>query len=170
MEYANIKMRNNSAIYNIETAGIFVMPGSFCIAETEHGVDYGEVLASVPRCKSHECETRGKLLRLATDDDKLQIAQLEDLEKRAFTECRAKSIGKLEMTLVNVKAVFDRSKIIFYFVAENRVDFRELVRDLAGIFRTRIEMRQIGVRDKARMMGGYGTCGERLCCTKRCCR
>ena len=167
MEYTSLRMRNNSAIYNVDTNGIFVQPGTGCVAETEHGTDYGIVLSCIPECRSHECETRGKLLRIATPDDEAQIPVIEDLEKRAFTECRQKAHDKkLDMTLVNVKSVFDRSKIIFYFVAENRVDFRELVRDLAGIFRTRIEMRQIGVRDKSRMVGGFGTCGEQLCCTK----
>ncbi|HQQ22268.1 MAG TPA: regulatory iron-sulfur-containing complex subunit RicT [Spirochaetota bacterium] len=167
MEFTSVKMRNNCAIYNLDSNNIFINPGSACIAETEHGVDIGYVLSGIPACKSQECEARGKILRLASDDDIAQANSLIDLEKRSFEECKLKAKEKnLDMTLVNVKAIFDKSKIIFYFVAENRVDFRELVRDLAGIFKTRIEMRQIGVRDKSRIIGGHGTCGQSLCCTK----
>ena len=167
MEYTSIKMRNNSSIYNVDSGNIFIQPGSLCIAETEHGVDIGTALGTVSSCKNQECEARGKIIRLASEADIIEADALIDLEKKAFEECKSKAKEKnLDMTLVNVKAVFDKSKIIFYFVAENRVDFRELVRDLAGIFRTRIEMRQIGVRDKARIIGGHGTCGESLCCTK----
>ena len=167
MEFTSVKMRNNCAIYNLDSNNIFSNPGSACIAETEHGVDIGYVLSGIPACKSQECEARGKILRLASDDDIAQANSLIDLEKRSFEECKLKAKEKnLDMTLVNVKAIFDKSKIIFYFVAENRVDFRELVRDLAGIFKTRIEMRQIGVRDKSRIIGGHGTCGQSLCCTK----
>jgi len=87
------------------------------------------------------------------------------VEKKAFDLCKEKAKNKkLDMKLVSVKSLFDKTKIIFYFVAENRIDFRELVRELASVFRTRIEMRQIGVRDEARLVGGYGPCGRQLCC------
>lgn len=166
MEFMTIKFRKNSAIYLIRNEdGIVTSPGINVIAETEHGIDYGTVLLSGIHKEIDQNEVRGKVLRVATEEDTSKIEELDDIEKRAFTTCREKHIEKkLEMKLVNVKCLFDRSKIIFYFVAENRIDFRELVRDLASVFRTRIEMRQIGVRDESRQICGYGSCGRPLCC------
>jgi cell fate regulator YaaT (PSP1 superfamily) len=165
MEITSVKFRKNNAVYILRTEGIAAPAGSDCVAETEHGIDYGSVLSTVTRDDIDAKEIKGKLLRVATDEDKSKIAEIEDTEKKAFVACRDKHREKkLDMKLVNVKCLFDKSKIIFYFVAENRIDFRELVRDLASVFRTRIEMRQIGVRDEARMIGGYGSCGRHLCC------
>lgn len=165
MEISSVKFRKNNAVYIVKTEGIAAAAGTLCLAETEHGVDIGTILKTVTRDNIDEKEIKGKLVRLATDDDKSKIAELDDIEKKAFVSCREKhKEKKLEMKLVNVKCLFDRSKIIFYFVAENRIDFRELVRELASIYRTRIEMRQIGVRDESRMLGGFGSCGRHLCC------
>ena len=165
MEISSVKFRKNNAVYIVKAEGITAPAGTLCIAETEHGVDIGTLLKTVTRDNVDEKEIKGKLVRLATPDDKSKIAELDDIEKKAFVSCRDKhKEKKLEMKLVNVKCLFDRSKIIFYFVAENRIDFRELVRELASIYRTRIEMRQIGVRDESRMLGGFGSCGRHLCC------
>jgi cell fate regulator YaaT (PSP1 superfamily) len=165
MELFTIKFRKNNAVYLIKPEGLFVLPGSKCIAETEHGVDLGIVLKTGLNKEIDEKEVKGHLIRLATEDDILKLPELEDIEKKAFAACKEKYKEKnLDMKLVTVKSLFDRTKIIFYFVAENRIDFRELVRELASIFRTRIEMRQIGVRDESRMIGGYGSCGRSLCC------
>jgi len=165
MELFTIRFRKNNAVYLIKPEGMFVLPGSKCIAETEHGVDLGTVLKTGLVKEIDEKEIKGHLIRLATDEDIAKLPELDEIEKKAFVMCREKyKEKKLDMKLVTVKSLFDRTKIIFYFVAENRIDFRELVRDLASIFRTRIEMRQIGVRDESRMIGGYGSCGRSLCC------
>jgi cell fate regulator YaaT (PSP1 superfamily) len=96
------------------------------------------------------------------------LPEIDAIEDKAFKICKEKAVAKkLDMKLISVKCLFDKTKIIFYFVAENRIDFRELVRELAAIFRTRIEMRQIGVRDEARLVGGYGPCGRQHCCVHK---
>ena len=165
MELTTVKFRINNAVHLIRTEGILALAGTDVIAETEHGVDIGVVLNSVVKSGIDEKEIKGKLLRVATEEDMSKLPEIEELEKKAFGVCRDKhKEKKLDMKLVNVKCLFDRTKIIFYFVAENRIDFRELVRDLASVFRTRIEMRQIGVRDESRQIGGYGSCGRTLCC------
>ena len=106
-----------------------------------------------------------KVIRKATKDDLRRVAENELKAKNAFTQCEKKIAERgLEMKLVDVEYTFDNSKILFYFTADGRVDFRELVKDLAGMFRTRIELRQIGVRDEAKMIGGLGICGRPFCC------
>ncbi|HDP79291.1 MAG TPA: stage 0 sporulation protein [Spirochaetes bacterium] len=165
METTGVKLRNSFQIYYVNTNRLFVKRDTLCIIETEHGIDMGRVFRCPSHMKSKPAEAKGKLLRKATRDDLKHIPEIEALERKAFRVCREKvHEKKLDMKLVSVKALFDRTKIIFYFVAENRIDFRELVRDLATVFRTRIEMRQIGVRDEARIVGGYGPCGRQLCC------
>ncbi|OHD65892.1 MAG: hypothetical protein A2176_03535 [Spirochaetes bacterium RBG_13_51_14] len=165
MEISAVKLRNSYQINYVDTNNLFVNQNALCVVETEHGVDIGNVF----KCRKYQSasglEVKGKLLRLITQDDLKQIPEIEAIERNAFNKCREKARAKnLDMKLISVKCLFDRTKIIFYFVAENRIDFRELVRDLASIFRTRIEMRQIGVRDEARLVGGYGPCGKQLCC------
>jgi cell fate regulator YaaT (PSP1 superfamily) len=165
MELYIVKFRKNNAVYIIKPEGIFILPGSKVIAETEHGIDLGLMLKSCIKPDIDEKEVKGKIIRLANEEDVARLPELEELEKKAYAVCKEKyREKKLDMKLVSVKGLFDRTKIIFYFVAENRIDFRELVRDLAAVFRTRIEMRQIGVRDESRMIGGYGSCGRPLCC------
>ena len=161
-ETAQVKLRKSNAICFADINHLFIKKGSLCILETEHGVDIGTLCH---KGNPEKKNTGGKILRLAKTEDIQQLPEIESLEARAFDVCRNKAKEKkLEMKLVSVKCLFDKSKIIFYFVAESRVDFRELVRDLASVFRTRIEMRQIGVRDEARLVGGYGHCGRHLCC------
>ncbi|MGL4368491.1 MAG: PSP1 domain-containing protein, partial [Spirochaetota bacterium] len=165
MELSSVKFRKNNAVYILRTDGVPVQKGGKCVAETEHGIDMGLVLNVADRTGVDDKEIKGKILRVATEEDIAKTVELSELEQKAFETCRGKyKEKKLDMKLVNVKCLFDKTKIIFYFVAENRIDFRELVRDLAAIFRTRIEMRQIGVRDEARMIGGFGSCGRHLCC------
>jgi cell fate regulator YaaT (PSP1 superfamily) len=121
-----------------------------------------------PSPEGQGLEVKGRAVRLMTPEDMEKLPEIEALEKKAFDMCREKAKAKnLDMKLVAVKSLFDRTKIIFYFVSENRIDFRELVRELAAVFRTRIEMRQIGVRDEARLVGGYGPCGKELCCVNQ---
>jgi cell fate regulator YaaT (PSP1 superfamily) len=161
-----VKLRNTYQMCFAETNNLFIKTGTSCIVETEHGIDIGRV------CKKHIVnrekagDIKSRLIRVIVPEDLGRIPEIESIEKKAYTVCRDKAKEKnLDMKLVSVKCLFDKTKIIFYFVAENRIDFRELVRELASIFRTRIEMRQIGVRDEARLVGGFGSCGRELCCT-----
>jgi len=165
MEISAIRLRNSYQINYVDTNNLFVTQNSFCVVETEHGLDIGHVFKCRKCAGGTPSEVKGKLLRLATEEDLKHIPEIEAIEKNAFAKCREKAKARnLDIKLISVKCLFDRTKIIFYFVAENRIDFRELVRELASIFRTRIEMRQIGVRDEARLVGGYGPCGKQLCC------
>jgi cell fate regulator YaaT (PSP1 superfamily) len=165
MEITGVKLRNSHQIYYVDTNHMFLMRNALCVIETEHGVDMGRVFKCPAHSRRKGVEAKGKLLRKATVDDLKTLPDIESLEKKAFKVCREKAREKkLDMKLISVKCLFDKTKIIFYFVAESRIDFRELVRDLATVFRTRIEMRQIGVRDESRIIGGFGPCGRELCC------
>jgi len=142
--------------------------GENIVVETEKGLVLGKVLSP-----PHEKEKRfflkspRKVIRKATPEDQEQFEKNQQLEKEAFQFCLRKIKEKgLNMKLVKTEVLLDRSKALFYFTSEKRVDFRELVRDLAGEFRMRIEMRQIGVRDEAKMICGIGSCGRELCCAK----
>ena len=165
MEVSAVRLRNSYQVYFVDTNNLFLTQNTLGIVETEHGVDIGNVMQCRSYQNNNSIEIKGKLIRKATDDDLSHLPEIEEIEKKAFDKCREKARNKnLEMKLISVKCLFDKTKIIFYFVAENRIDFRELVRELASVFRTRIEMRQIGVRDEARLVGGYGPCGKELCC------
>jgi cell fate regulator YaaT (PSP1 superfamily) len=144
-----------------------VKPGDLVIVESEHGGDLAAVIDdSSPQCK-HPYAARGavQILRRASEDDIRKFRWLREKEQRAFTFCldRIRDRG-LPMKLVQVRYYFNEKKGIFYYTADGRIDFRELVKDLAKELRMRIEMRQVGVRDEAKMLGGLGVCGRRLCC------
>ncbi|MCP4133128.1 MAG: stage 0 sporulation protein [bacterium] len=165
MEISAVKLRNSYQVYYVDTNHLFIQQNTLSVVETEHGIDIGKVMKHSGLRKAPKVEVQGKLLRKATPKDIEQIPEIVSVEKRAFDVCKEKTKSKkLAMKLVSVKCLFDKTKIIFYFVAENRIDFRELVRELASVFRTRIEMRQIGVRDEARLVGGFGPCGREHCC------
>jgi cell fate regulator YaaT (PSP1 superfamily) len=165
MDVSAVKLRNSYQIYFVDTDNLFLRQNSQCVVEIEHGVDIGRVVKIRGYQNNPSISVTGKVLRKATALDLDKLSELVSIEDRAFAVCREKAKAKnLEMKLVSVKCLFDKTKIIFYFVAENRIDFRELVRELAAVFRTRIEMRQIGVRDEARIVGGYGPCGKPMCC------
>ena len=168
MKVSAVRLRNSFQIYYIDNNNIFLNQNTLSVVETEHGIDLGRVM-KIKKCQDCEnVQVTGKLLRKATSEDMEQIPAIEELEKKAYDICKEKARAKnLNMKLISVKSLFDRTKIIFYFVAENRIDFRELVRELASVFRTRIEMRQIGVRDEARLVGGYGPCGRIQCCVNQ---
>lgn len=136
------------------------------IVETARGIEFGHVVVGPREINENEIfQPLKKVLRVATEEDIKQVKENETKEKEAFKLCLEKiSEHNLPMKLIEVEYTFDNSKIIFFFTAEGRVDFRELVKDLASIFRTRIELRQIGVRDEAKMLGGIGACGRVLCC------
>jgi cell fate regulator YaaT (PSP1 superfamily) len=142
--------------------------GDACIVKTDSGLRLGEVAVEPHGIdfRPHCLERLFKVVRKATKDDIKRQDELLELEDRAFKVCESKiEERELPMKLVEVEAAFDKSRIVFYFRSETRVDFRELVKDLAHQFRTRIELRQIGVRDEARMVGGLGCCGRMLCCS-----
>lgn len=165
MNITGIRLRNSYQTCYVDTNNLFIKRNSLCLAETEHGIDIGRVTKCSCHTGHRDLDVKGKLIRMTTEEDLKKLPDIESIEEKAFTVCREKASEKnLEMKLVSVKCLFDKTKIIFYFVSENRIDFRELVRDLASIFRTRIEMRQIGVRDESRIIGGYGPCGRQLCC------
>ncbi|MGN0468380.1 MAG: stage 0 sporulation family protein [Acutalibacteraceae bacterium] len=140
--------------------------GDNVIVETARGIEFGQVTMTNKNIEDDEISSPLKpVLRKATENDYKIVEENKIKEKKAFNICCEKiEKHKLNMKLVDVEYTFDSSKILFYFTAENRVDFRELVKDLASVFRTRIELRQIGVRDQAKMIGGLGVCGRPFCC------
>ena len=141
--------------------------GEAVIVETARGLEYGKVSMAVKEVEEEEIVAPLKeIVRIATENDKAQMEKNKKKEQEAFVICEEKiAAHKLDMKLVDVEYTFDGNKILFYFTAEGRVDFRELVKDLASVFRTRIELRQIGIRDEAKMLGGIGICGRSLCCS-----
>jgi cell fate regulator YaaT (PSP1 superfamily) len=141
--------------------------GDRIVVHTERGDELGEILSeATPRAVEYLSEpTKGKIVRVMTDDDLAQLHEVQDREDQAFRRCcdfiHERS---LQMDLIDVEHLFGGERLIFYFVAEKRVDFRELVKDLAREYRTRIEMRQVGVRDEAKLLADYGDCGKPVCC------
>ena len=165
-EVIGVRFKNTGKVYYFDPQGIQVEKGSMAIVETARGLECGEVaLANREVADESIVQPLRRLIRLATPEDLKKVAENHIKEKKAFRACEKKIAERgLEMKLVDVEYTFDNSKILFYFTADGRVDFRELVRDLAGMFRTRIELRQIGVRDEAKMLGGMGICGRPFCC------
>lgn len=166
-EIIGVRFKSVGKIYYFSPAELEIKAGERVIVETARGVECGEVVFGNKEVPDEEIVAPLKaVIRIATEDDFKQIEKNKIKEKDAFGICEEK-IAKLglNMSLVDVECTFDNSKLLFYFTAENRVDFRELVKELAAIFRTRIELRQIGVRDEAKMMGGLGLCGRQFCCS-----
>ena len=161
-----IRFKKACKIYYFDPAERGVAKGDHAIVETARGVEYGEVVIG-PRevDESSIVPPLKPVMRKATAEDDLKLAENKIREKEAFNICLRKIKNhELPMRLIDVEFTFDVNKIIFYFTADGRIDFRELVKDLASVFRTRIELRQIGVRDEAKMLGGIGSCGRPLCC------
>ena len=161
-----IRFKKACKIYYFDPAASGVAKGDHAIVETARGVEYGEVVIG-PRevDESSIVPPLKPVMRKATAEDDLKLAENIIREKEAFNICLRKIKNHdLPMRLIDVEFTFDVNKIIFYFTADGRIDFRELVKDLASVFRTRIELRQIGVRDEAKMLGGIGSCGRPLCC------
>lgn len=166
MLVVGIRFKKACKIYYFDPAGKAVEKGDFAVVETARGIEYGEVVIG-PRDVSEEelVQPLKPVLRKATQEDTKKFLDSKEKEKEAFSVCEEKiRVHNLSMRLVDVEYTFDVSKIIFYFTADGRIDFRELVKDLAAVFRTRIELRQIGVRDQAKMLNGIGSCGRSLCC------
>ncbi len=162
-----VRFKRAGKVYYFDPAEHPLSPGAKVVVETARGIEYGEVAVGPKDVPEEQVvQPLKRVIRPGTEKDAVIAAENKRKEKEAFGIALKKiqSHG-LEMTLVDVEYTFDGSKIIFYFTADGRIDFRELVRDLAGTFRTRIEMRQIGVRDEAKLLGGIGPCGRVLCCT-----
>ena len=161
-----VQFQKNGKMYYFDANGIEAQNGSFVIVDTVRGFDLGEVVLTpreIPMLQ--DTESLKKVIRIATDQDIQRGRENRIKEKEAFGICQKKiAEHKLEMKLVSVEYSFDGSKILFYFTANGRVDFRSLVKDLASVFKMRIELRQIGVRDEAKMLGGLGPCGRTICC------
>lgn len=162
-----IRFKKAGKIYYFDPDGIEINQGEDAIVETIRGIEFGNMVVGPREVADEEITSPlKKVIRKATLVDVKQMETNEAKEKEAFNICQKKiSEHDLPMKLVDVEYTFDANKIIFYFTAEGRIDFRELVKDLAAIFRTRIELRQIGVRDEAKMIGGLGSCGRVLCCS-----
>ena len=164
---ASVRFRSGSKSYYFDPRDLQVEAGQDVIVETAQGVEFGQCTEG-----NHEVNDESvvkplrPIIRIATDNDRHTAAYHRGREKEIFEICQKKiQQHKLEMKLVRVECSFDGSKILFFFTADGRVDFRELVKDLAGVFRSRIELRQIGVRDEAKMLGGLGMCGRPFCCS-----
>jgi cell fate regulator YaaT (PSP1 superfamily) len=164
-----VRLRDSGQTYFYNaTQELDLKEGDYVILEHDRGLDYGQIIS--PKDTTAEAESKEqpkKILRLAGADDLKQIADNRLKSREAFNAC-AKKIEehKLDMKLVRAEYSFDRTKIVFYFTSAGRVDFRNLVKDLAKIFKARIELRQIGVRDEAKIFGGFGPCGRELCCAR----
>ncbi len=165
-EVIGVRFKNTGKVYYFDPGQEKLSCGERVIVETARGVECGEVaMANREVNDSTIVQPLRKLVRKATKDDLRRAEENRRKEKDAFRICEEKIAERgLEMKLVEVEYTFDNSKILFYFTADGRVDFRELVKDLASQFRTRIELRQIGVRDEAKMLGGMGICGRPFCC------
>ena len=163
-----VRLRSLGPIFSYSASEIQLKEGDYVIVEHDRGVDYGVVISPNEAVAANKSkEPLKKILRVAADNDIKQIEDNRVKAKDAAVTCGSKiQEHKLEMKLVYGEYSFDKTKIVFYFTANGRVDFRELVKDLAKIFKARIELRQIGVRDEARFFGGFGPCGRELCCAK----
>ncbi len=166
-EIIGVRFKAGGKLYYFNPNGEHVDVGQSVIIETSKGVEFAECVQSNTMVDEMELVTTLRpMLRVATEEDFRQVEKNKEREKSAFDICQQKiQEHKLDMKLVEVKYSFDGSKILFFFTADGRVDFRGLVKDLAAVFHTRIELRQIGVRDEARMMGGLGICGRPFCCS-----
>ncbi|MBP1548554.1 MAG: stage 0 sporulation family protein [Oscillospiraceae bacterium] len=165
-EIIGVRFKSAGKVYYFSPAEIKAENGDMVIVETARGVECGEVVMPNRQVEDDKITVPLKsIIRKATPADLKIIEQNKTKEENAFKICQEKILAhKLDMKLVDVECTFDNNKLLFYFTAETRVDFRELVKDLAAVFRTRIELRQIGVRDEAKILGGLGICGREFCC------
>jgi len=162
-----VRFKYAGKIYYFDPDNLDVKAGDYVIVETARGLEFGKTVIGKREVPEDDIVSPlKKVIRIATDEDKAKNEENKAKEKDAFDICLGKiAEHKLPMKLIDVEYTFDNSKVIFYFVADGRIDFRELVKDLAAIFRTRIELRQIGVRDESKMIGGLGPCGRTMCCS-----
>ena len=162
-----VRFKKAGKIYYFNPSGLDIKKGDFVVVETARGVEFGECVIGIKSISEEEIVSPLKnVIRKAEPEDIEKNIENKQKEKEAYDICAEKILKHgLDMKLIDVEYTFDNNKVIFYFTADGRVDFRELVKDLASIFRTRIELRQIGVRDEAKMTGGLGPCGRTLCCS-----
>lgn len=161
-----VRFRKAGKIYNFSPENLDIKAGDHVIVETARGIEYGSVVENIKEVDEENVIMPLKpVIRVATVEDDKKAQSNREKEKKAFKICKEK-IKKhgLEMKLINTEYTFDNNKVLFYFTADGRIDFRELVKDLASVFKTRIELRQVGVRDETKMLGGIGICGRPLCC------
>jgi len=165
-EVIGVRFKPCGKIYDFEVNGIDVNKGDLVVVESELGLNIGNVVIDRHTVEEYERKLK-KIIRKATEEDLHQRQENRNLEIEAMNNCLERIMARgLPMKLIWTEVTLDRRRIIFYFTAEKRIDFRELVKDLAAKFKTRIEMRQIGVRDEAKMIGSFGICGRELCCTR----
>ena len=167
IKIVGVRFRKAGKIYYFDPAGMEIETGTHVIVETARGIEFGTVM--IPPREMEEdsvVQPLKSVIRIATEADEITEQKNKEKEKEAFQICLEKiAKHKLEMKLVEAEYTFDNNKLLFYFTADGRIDFRELVKDLASVFRTRIELRQIGVRDETKILGGIGICGRPLCCS-----
>ncbi|WP_019244529.1 MULTISPECIES: PSP1 domain-containing protein [Bacillus] len=166
-DVVGVRFKKAGKIYYFDPGDFEIPKDEFVIVETARGIEFGRVVIARKQVEEHDVVLPlKKVLRIADSKDRLIVEENKSAAKEAYEVCNQKvEEHELDMKLIDVEYTFDRNKVIFYFTADGRVDFRELVKDLAAIFRTRIELRQIGVRDEAKMLGGIGPCGRMLCCS-----
>lgn len=162
-----VRFKKTGKIYYFSPGELQIEKDDYVIVETARGIEFGKAVIGTKEVDEQDVVLPlKKVLRLATDKDKRNIKENKSEAEKAFEVCLQKiTEHNLDMKLVDVEYTFDRNKVLFYFTADGRIDFRTLVKDLASVFRTRIELRQIGVRDEAKMLGGIGPCGRMLCCS-----
>jgi len=166
-DVVGVRFKKAGKIYYFDPGDLSIEKDDFVIVETVRGVEYGRAVIARKQVEEHDVVLPlKKVVRIADQKDRMIVEENKQEAQEAYEVCNEKvNEHQLDMKLVDVEYTFDRNKVIFYFTADGRVDFRELVKDLAAIFRTRIELRQIGVRDEAKMLGGIGPCGRMLCCS-----
>ncbi|GEN44713.1 PSP1 domain-containing protein [Alkalibacillus haloalkaliphilus] len=167
LEVIGVRFKQAGKIYYFDPGDADLTTDDYVIVETVRGVEFGKVVISNKQVDEEDVVLPlKKVIRIADDKDKLTVSENNEMTEEAVRTCSDKiKEHQLDMNLVDAEYTFDRNKIIFYFTADGRVDFRHLVKDLAAVFKTRIELRQIGVRDEAKMLGGIGPCGRMLCCS-----
>ena len=163
-----VRFRTAGKVYFFDPLQLEIKRGDHVIVETARGIEFGTVVAGVHEVEDDKViQPLKPVMRIAGERDIEQEAANKEKEKEAFKICKEKILKHgLEMKLIDAEYTFDNNKVLFYFTADGRIDFRELVKDLASVFKTRIELRQIGVRDETKMVGGIGICGRELCCHK----
>ena len=166
IKIVGVRFRKAGKIYYFDPAGMEIETGTHVIVETARGIEFGTVM--IPPREMEEdgvVQPLKPVIRIATEADEITEQKNKEKEKEAFKICQEKiKKHNLEMKLIDAEYTFDNNKVLFYFTADGRIDFRELVKDLASVFKTRIELRQVGVRDETKIMGGIGICGRPLCC------
>jgi len=167
IKIVGVRFKNAGKVYYFDPVDFDIEKDMDVVVETARGLEFGKVVVGPREMDEEELATALKpIIRIATEDDKNIYRENKEKAKETFEVCQKKiKEHNLDMYLIDCEYTFDRNKLIFYFTAEGRIDFRELVKDLAVIFKTRIELRQIGVRDEAKSIGGLGPCGRKLCCS-----